>query len=88
MQASGSNTDSYTNRGSLSDFSDYDSSDEETHNQRQAQAQAQGYTYRHGEEAGAPLSAQAAEDDDPFADPFADTGDVATPGIAEKPLWR
>ncbi|KAF8594599.1 hypothetical protein BDV93DRAFT_481797 [Ceratobasidium sp. AG-I] len=86
MQASGSNAEAYTNRGSLSDFSDYDSSDEETHNQRQAQAQ--GYSYRHGAEGGAPLSAQSAEDDDPFADPFADGGEVGTPGIAEKPLWR
>jgi len=83
MQASGSNAEAFTNRGSLSDFSDYDSSDEETHNQRQAQ----GYSYRPGE-AGAPLSAQVAEDDDPFADPFADSGEVGTPGIAEKPLWR
>lgn len=84
MQASGSNAEAFTNRGSLSDFSDYDSSDEETHNQRQAQ----GYSYRPGGQAGAPLSAQAAEEDDPFADPFADGGEVGTPGIAEKPLWR
>jgi len=70
-------TEAFTNRGSLSDFSDYDSSDEETHNRNQA-----AYSYRAGA-ADAPLSAQ---EDDPFADPFADGNEVATPGIAEKKL--
>jgi hypothetical protein len=79
MQASDSPvTEAFTNRGSLSDFSDYDSSDEETHNRNQA-----AYSYRAGVAADAPLSAQ---EDDPFADPFADGNEVATPGIAEKKL--
>jgi len=74
-------TEAFTNRGSLSDFSDYDSSDEETHNRTPQDA----YSYRHGaEEPNAPLSAQ--EEEDPFADPFADGDEVPTPGIAEKKL--
>ncbi|KAG8736084.1 putative actin patch assembly and actin polymerization protein [Ceratobasidium sp. 414] len=82
MQPSGSaHTEAFTNRGSLSDFSDYDSSDEETHNRSPQNT----YSYRHGvEEPNAPLSAQ--EEDDPFADPFADGNEVPTPGIAEKKL--
>ncbi|CAE6356852.1 unnamed protein product [Rhizoctonia solani] len=81
MQPAGqdSTTDAYTNRGSLSDFSDYDSSDEETH--RNAAA-ASSYNYREG--TSAPLSSQRIDDDeDPFADPFADSN-VGTPGILEK----
>jgi hypothetical protein len=81
MQPAGqdSTTDAYTNRGSLSDFSDYDSSDEETH--RNAAA-ASSYNYREG--TSAPLSSQRIDDDeDPFADPFADSN-VGTPGIPEK----
>ncbi|CAE6466174.1 unnamed protein product [Rhizoctonia solani] len=84
MQTAGeaSATDAYTNRGSLSDFSDYDSSDEETH--RNAQAGSSTHNYREG--ASAPLSSQQDDDDDPFADPFADGNDVGTPGIPEKKL--
>ncbi|CAE7105783.1 unnamed protein product [Rhizoctonia solani] len=79
MQAGqASTTDAYTNRGSLSDFSDYDSSDEETH--RNAQAGSP-YNYKGSS---APLSAQQDEDEDPFADPFADGNGVNTPGIPEK----
>ncbi|KAG9092701.1 putative actin patch assembly and actin polymerization protein, partial [Ceratobasidium sp. UAMH 11750] len=82
IQPSGSaHTEAFTNRGSLSDFSDYDSSDEETHNQSPQHA----YSYRHGAEGpSGPLSAQ--EEEDPFADPFADGNEVPTPGIAEKKL--
>ncbi|KAG9077074.1 putative actin patch assembly and actin polymerization protein, partial [Ceratobasidium sp. 370] len=82
IQPSGSaHTEAYTNRGSLSDFSDYDSSDEETHNRTPQDA----YSYRHSAEGtNEPLSAQ--EEEDPFADPFADANEVSTPGIAEKKL--
>ncbi|QRV83067.1 VHS domain protein [Ceratobasidium sp. AG-Ba] len=81
IQPSGStHTEAYTNRGSLSDFSDYDSSDEETHNRSPQTA----YSYRQGTGSTMPLSSQ--EEEDPFADPFADTNEVATPGIAEKKL--
>ncbi|CAE6449917.1 unnamed protein product [Rhizoctonia solani] len=73
-------TEAYTNRGSLSDFSDYDSSDEETH--RNAAA---GSSYNYREATSAPLSSQQADDDeDPFADPFADSNGVGTPGIPER----
>ncbi|KAH7320349.1 hypothetical protein B0J17DRAFT_685789 [Rhizoctonia solani] len=84
MQTAGeaSATDAYTNRGSLSDFSDYDSSDEETH--RNPQAGSSTHNYREG--TSAPLSSQQDDDDDPFADPFADGNDVGTPGIPEKRL--
>ncbi|KAJ1301833.1 hypothetical protein OPQ81_009061 [Rhizoctonia solani] len=79
----GSSTDAYTNRGSLSDFSDYDSSDEEGH--RNAPAGPSAYNYRG--EATAPLSVQQDDDDeDPFADPFADGNGVGTPGIPEKKI--
>ncbi|CAE6531463.1 unnamed protein product [Rhizoctonia solani] len=83
MQTAGqaSATEAYTNRGSLSDFSDYDSSDEETHRNTQAESSS-GYNYR--ERASAPLSAQQDDDEDPFADPFADGNGVGTPGIPEK----
>ncbi|CAE6344018.1 unnamed protein product [Rhizoctonia solani] len=83
MQTAGqaSATDAYTNRGSLSDFSDYDTSDEETHRNAQA-GSSSGYNYR--QETSAPLSAQQDDDEDPFADPFADGNGVGTPGIPEK----
>ncbi|KDN43443.1 hypothetical protein RSAG8_06032, partial [Rhizoctonia solani AG-8 WAC10335] len=84
MQPGGqeSATDAYTNRGSLSDFSDYDSSDEDAHQNSQAGASS-AYNYREG--GSAPLSAQQDDDDDPFADPFADSN-VGTPGIPEKKM--
>ncbi|KAG8752003.1 putative actin patch assembly and actin polymerization protein [Ceratobasidium sp. 423] len=75
-------TEAYTNRGSLSDFSDYDSSDEETH--RNAPGPSS-YNYREGMSAS--LGAQQDDDDeDPFADPFADGSGVGTPGIPEKKM--
>ncbi|CAE6504122.1 unnamed protein product [Rhizoctonia solani] len=73
-------TDAYTNRGSLSDFSDYDSSDEETHRN------APGTSYNYREEASASLGHQDDDDEDPFADPFADGSGVGTPGIPEKKM--
>ncbi|PFH54863.1 hypothetical protein AMATHDRAFT_134726 [Amanita thiersii Skay4041] len=67
-------------RGSLSDFSDYDSSDEETHNARPGPSKRQyidvsddaeddGSVHYANKEARAPLVSAI---DDPFADPFAD----------------
>lgn len=61
----GSEDHSSNDRGSLSDFSNYDSSDEDTHAQR-----ATSSSYRTHHTALKPLVAQA--DEDPFADPFAD----------------
>ncbi|KZT30870.1 hypothetical protein NEOLEDRAFT_1126522 [Neolentinus lepideus HHB14362 ss-1] len=84
-------------RGSLSDFSDYESSDEETHN-RQASAAGPSTSHAHrdpyfdsnvdgrGEAKSSPLHDDDSED--PFADPFKDPDQdllgVGTPGIAEK----
>ena len=67
-------------RGSLSDFSDYESSDEETHNRAGPSSGSQQYRYDY---AGAsdddlPRGTQhnvkhvPAQVEDPFADPFAD----------------
>ncbi|TFK56705.1 hypothetical protein OE88DRAFT_1730168 [Heliocybe sulcata] len=81
-------------RGSLSDFSDYESSDEETHN-RKASSAGPSTSNAHrdpyfdndldgrAEAKGSLLHEDDAED--PFADPFKDPDqDVGTPGIAEK----
>lgn len=76
--------------GSLSDFSDYDSSDQETHNRRSSDSPSPvagkvkaRMPYRSfsnedltGKE---PLRQALPDDSDPFADP-----DVSTPGIAGK----
>lgn len=79
-------------RGSLSDFSDYESSDEETHAHVPASAPASMSTYPRNRAYG-----HASSDDDaadPFADPFADQDDdenenehdpgVSTPGIPQR----
>ncbi|KAJ7751264.1 hypothetical protein DFH07DRAFT_826709 [Mycena maculata] len=68
-------------RGSLSDFSDYDSSDEDAHNAAAGSSKSRDYVtvsddemtgYR-GTKVGSPVSKGALVDvDDPFADPFAD----------------
>ena len=65
--------DSY-GRGSLSDYSDYESSDEETHNRASTSSRRRSYTAASNSEEGyhkKPLAAQTAQED-PFADPFAD----------------
>ncbi|KAJ6503307.1 hypothetical protein C8R47DRAFT_197970 [Mycena vitilis] len=68
-------------RGSLSDFSDYDSSDEETHNAAGPSTRQRDYVTVSDDEAagykstkvGSPVSKGALVDaEDPFADPFAD----------------
>jgi len=85
-------------RGSLSDYSDYDSSDEETHRRHEKQPQAssstsrptsygsnsarRGYVSVSDEDLQGDTKKGLLVDDDPFADPFADQGDVGTPGIA------
>ncbi|KAJ6520045.1 hypothetical protein C8R45DRAFT_953693 [Mycena sanguinolenta] len=76
----GDDTNEAYARGSLSDFSDYDSSDEDTHN-RAGPSKTRDYVtvsddeatgYR-GTKVGSPVSKGALVDvDDPFADPFAD----------------
>ncbi|KAF5388507.1 hypothetical protein D9757_004606 [Collybiopsis confluens] len=64
-------------RGSLSDFSDYESSDEETHNARAALSSkyvAKDYYSSDDEVAGSKVAktTKTSVSDDPFADPFAD----------------
>ncbi|KAJ3750662.1 hypothetical protein DFH05DRAFT_1386972 [Lentinula detonsa] len=58
-------------RGSLSDFSDYESSDEETHNARASSSTYAAKDYVSDEGATRGLKTKASIDD-PFADPFAD----------------
>lgn len=68
-----SSDDGSYGRGSLSDYSDYQSSDEETHN-RASTSRGRSYGNASDNEEGyhkKPLSKQA-EQEDPFADPFAD----------------
>lgn len=63
------------NRGSLSDFSDYESSDEETHKGAAGSSQRKSYVTVSDEEGShAPFVRHNGkqEEDDPFADPFAD----------------
>ena len=67
-------------RGSLSDFSDYESSDEETHKGRIGSSSKKDYVtvsdneYESAAPLGAgPTQAKQTNEDDPFADPFADT---------------
>ena len=81
------------NRGSLSDFSDYDSSANE--GQRASTSSNKKYQYKSqpvddDDEFGAGDTKRGLlDEDDPFADPFADQSDVGTPGIPEKgpPKW-
>lgn len=80
------------NRGSLSDFSDYDSSGDERPRASTSSNKPYQYKAQHSddEEFGAGDTKKALlDDDDPFADPFADQSDVGTPGIPEKgpPKW-
>jgi hypothetical protein len=81
------------NRGSLSDFSDYDSSANE--GPRASTSSHKKYQYKSqpvedDDEFGVGDTKRALlDEDDPFADPFADQSDVGTPGIPEKgpPKW-
>jgi hypothetical protein len=86
-------------RGSLSDFSDYDSSDEESHQHAaSSSSNPNRNSYGNGNRAYANVIPHGQEDEedigtdgkhallDPDDDPFADPSDVGTPGIAEKKL--
>lgn len=72
-------------RGSLSDFSDYDSSADEG---PRASTSGGRYSYKYGknqeEDEVGDTQKGLLDEDDPFADPFADQSDVGTPGIPEK----
>ncbi|KAL1748994.1 hypothetical protein HDZ31DRAFT_79333 [Schizophyllum fasciatum] len=70
--------------GSLSDFSDYESSDEETHNRREASSSRKDYLSASDSDEDAAVGFRSANDagglvdteEDPFADPFADEAAV------------
>ncbi|EJD03661.1 uncharacterized protein FOMMEDRAFT_82732 [Fomitiporia mediterranea MF3/22] len=96
--AHGSDDEDFDARGSLSDFSDYDSSNEETH-RRAATApsskQITGTSYRASSSrhypTGSDVETDVREDprqgltqEDPFADPFGDQQEVPTPGITHR----
>ncbi|KAL5494963.1 hypothetical protein ACEPAI_425 [Sanghuangporus weigelae] len=94
--AHGSDDEDVGARGSLSDFSDYESSDEETHNRRTAKSRttrgaSSSRPYANNSDADDDVRAnprQALTQEDPFADPFGDQQEVSTPGIAhKKPMW-
>jgi hypothetical protein len=85
-------------RGSLSDFSDYDSSADEaprasTSSGRPSTSTQGRFDYKRGidtdDYGGGDTKQGLLDDEDPFADPFADQSDVGTPGIPEKgqPKW-
>ncbi|KAI5121154.1 hypothetical protein M0805_007152 [Coniferiporia weirii] len=93
--AHSSDEDDYNVRGSLSDYSDYDSSDEETRRKRTTAPAGSSY----GASSSRPYATvsdeevdtrkdtrQALLQEDPFADPFADQqeAEVETPGIVHK----
>ncbi|KAE9400557.1 hypothetical protein BT96DRAFT_965277 [Gymnopus androsaceus JB14] len=59
-------------RGSLSDFSDYESSDQETHNARASSSKYATKDYYSSSDEGAAKTTSHVASDDPFADPFAD----------------
>ena len=68
-------------RGSLSDYSDYGSSDEETHkkNAQNAASSSNDYSGRHTYPGASDLDVSVKKgllDDDPFADPFGDSHGV------------
>ena len=82
--------------GSLSDFSDYSSDDDyssdASHGPSQHSAAGSYAAQVREERAKGPLAAQEAEED-PFADPFADSNagdyEVLTPGITDKRMeWK
>ncbi|KAI0347677.1 hypothetical protein BDW22DRAFT_1364863 [Trametopsis cervina] len=94
-RTSSSDEDRTYRRGSLSDYSDYESSDEEAHNRASGSgsARAKGYQQTSDDELDARRDPkQSLLDDaegDPFADPFLDQEEeegVRTPGIKERKL--
>ncbi|RDX51011.1 seryl-tRNA synthetase [Lentinus brumalis] len=79
VRRSSSEEDDTWRRGSLSDFSDYQSSDEETHNRAgpssAAQSRRRGYvdvSDNETQDVRRTPKQPAVQDEDPFADPFAD----------------
>ena len=89
--ANSSDDDHYDARGSLSDFSDYDSSDEEGHKRASSSQQTKSayvsssgvknYGNLSDEEIDArrdPKKGLLDEEEDPFADPFADQSEVGS----------
>ncbi|RXW22559.1 hypothetical protein EST38_g3297 [Candolleomyces aberdarensis] len=69
--------DEQDRRGSLSDFSDYESSDEETHRARAGTSKRRDYvTVSDDEEISGFAKASTTTVNDPFADPFADSSAV------------
>ncbi|KAG8826910.1 putative actin patch assembly and actin polymerization protein [Serendipita sp. 401] len=85
-------------RGSLSDFSDYDSSSDEAprtsmSSGRPSTSTHRQYEYRNQQAEDDEYGAEDTrknllDDEDPFADPFADQSDVGTPGIREKGKYK
>lgn len=73
-------------KGSLSDFSDYDSSADEAPRASTSSARPSTDYRKHDDEDYGQWDTKKnlLDDEDPFADPFADDGDVTTPGIPEK----
>ena len=96
-RTSDSDDDNRYRQGSLSDYSDYESSDEETHNRASASGSGSRKAYRNDDkddevdvsrDTHKGLLNSTAEDD-PFADPFVDQDEepgVGTPGIQERKL--
>ncbi len=94
-----SEEDTTYRRGSLSDFSDYESSDEEAHRRVSAStSSSRPYSSSYGkddvvggeEETYGDAKHGLLDEEDPFADPFADQDDegggVGTPGVSESKL--
>ena len=78
-------------RGSLSDYSDYGSSDEETRD-KTAPSSSNGYSERHTYPGSSDVDASAKSDEeDPFADPFGDSHGVDDPpstrGNGKQRVW-
>ena len=80
--ARGTSSDEDEFRGSLSDFSDYQSSDEETHNKnaRNVASPSNNYpgrrTYPRASDLDVSTGEGLLDEDDPFADPFGDNHGV------------
>ena len=84
-------------RGALSDYSDYESSDGETHNKkaRNAASSSNDYPGRHAYPGASDLDMTAKksllDEDDPFADPFGDSHGVddasSIQGSGKQRVW-
>ena len=92
----GSDDEDVAARGSLSDFSDYESSDGDTHNRRVTESRpaygaSSSRPYGNDSDDGFGVRAhprQPPAQEDPFADPFGDSQEVSTPGIeSKKQIW-